>query len=87
MCSSEPKAFAKAAVEPAPFKRSNGEPYLEPHHTRRLADGGPDHPRWVGAICPACHREIHHGQKGRTKNEDLQRKLTLIEKRDASFAT
>ena len=37
---------------PAPFLRAGGHPYLEPHHTRRLSDGGPDHPRWVGAICP-----------------------------------
>lgn len=65
--------------KPAPFQRSNGEPYLEPHHTRRLADGGPDHPRWVGAACPACHREIHHGEHGRTKNEALQNRLTTIE--------
>src|ERR1700746_1774493 len=23
---------------------------------RRLSDGGPDHPRWVVAVCPNCHR-------------------------------
>lgn len=73
------KGICESCDEPAPFKRSNGEPYLEPHHTRRLADGGPDHPRWVGAVCPACHREIHHGQNGRTKNEALQNKLALVE--------
>lgn len=65
---------------PAPFRRSNGEPYLEPHHTRRLADGGPDHPLWVGAVCPACHREIHHGELGRTKNDMLQERLKLLER-------
>lgn len=32
---------------PAPFTKPNGQPYLEPHHIRRLSDGGPDHPRWV----------------------------------------
>jgi 5-methylcytosine-specific restriction enzyme A len=73
------KGICESCDNPAPFKRSNGEPYLEPHHTRRLADGGPDHPRWVGAVCPACHREIHHGQNGRTKNEELQKKLALVE--------
>ncbi|HWJ17683.1 MAG TPA: ArdC family protein [Geobacterales bacterium] len=26
-----------------------------------------------------CHREIHHGQNGRTKNEELQKKLALME--------
>ena len=71
--------ICESCDKPAPFRRSNGEPYLEPHHTRRLADGGPDHPLWVGAVCPACHREIHHGEKGRTKNDELQKKLVLIE--------
>lgn len=69
--------------KPAPFKRSNGEPYLEPHHTRRLADGGPDHPRWVGAACPGCHREIHYGENGHTKNEALQKKLAHMERDDS----
>jgi 5-methylcytosine-specific restriction protein A len=27
---------------PAPFTTARGHPYLEPHHTRRLSDGGPD---------------------------------------------
>ena len=31
---------------PAPFVTAQGAPYLEPHHTRRLSDGGPDHPAW-----------------------------------------
>jgi 5-methylcytosine-specific restriction protein A len=44
----------------APFKKRSGEPYLEPHHIRRLSDGGPDHPRWVVAVCPNCHRRAHH---------------------------
>jgi 5-methylcytosine-specific restriction enzyme A len=66
--------ICESCDKPAPFERSNGEPYLEPHHTRRLADGGPDHPLWVGAICPTCHREIHHGREGRTRNVELQKK-------------
>lgn len=45
----------------APFLRSNGSPYLEPHHIRRLSDGGPDDPRFVIALCPNCHREAHFG--------------------------
>lgn len=63
------------------FKGPSSAPIynLEPHHTRRLTDGGPDHPRWVGAACPACHREIHHGEHGRIKNEALQDKLGTIE--------
>jgi len=77
------RGICESCDEPAPFRRSNGEPYLEPHHTRRLADGGPDHPVSVGAVCPSCHREIHYGEKGRTKNEELQGKITLAERRTA----
>jgi 5-methylcytosine-specific restriction protein A len=63
----------------APFWRKNGTPYLEPHHTHRLADGGPDHPRHVGAICPTCHREIHHGEHGPSLNESLKKHLSQLE--------
>ena len=65
----------EACGKSAPFLRDNGEPYLEPHHTRRLSDGGPDHPRWVGGVCPNCHREIHYGREGKKVNEKLQRYL------------
>lgn len=40
----------------APFVTSQGRPYLESHHVRRVSDGGPDHPKWVIALCPNCHR-------------------------------
>lgn len=65
--------------EPAPFKRVDGSPYLEPHHTTRVSDGGLDHPRFVGAICPTCHREIHHGLDGKRRNAELTEYLTEIE--------
>jgi hypothetical protein len=48
-----------------------------PH--RRVSDGGPDHPRWVGAICPTCHRNIHHGIDGLAINEKLMARLGEIE--------
>ena len=65
--------------EPAPFKRVDGSPYLEPHHTTRVSDGGLDHPRFVGAICPTCHREIHHGLGGKIRNAELIEYLAEIE--------
>jgi 5-methylcytosine-specific restriction protein A len=46
--------------QPAPFTGISGAPFLEVHHVRRLSDGGPDHPRWVVAICPNCHRRAHY---------------------------
>jgi len=64
---------------PAPFQARSGELYLEPHHVRRRADDGPDHPRWVAAICPNCHREIHSGMVGDDINRRLGEKLRAIE--------
>lgn len=64
---------------PAPFERLGGGPYLEPHHTRRVSDGGPDHPRWVAALCPTCHRRIHHGTGGDELNTQIVARLGRIE--------
>jgi 5-methylcytosine-specific restriction protein A len=69
----------EACQRPAPFKRKDGSLYLEPHHTRRLADGGPDNPVWVAGICPTCHREIHHGLDGSALNEKLMKHIASIE--------
>jgi 5-methylcytosine-specific restriction protein A len=65
--------------KPAPFHRADGSPYLEPHHIRRVSDGGPDDPRSVGAICPTCHREIHYGASGEAKNTLLQEAVRCAE--------
>jgi len=50
--------ICEGCEKPAPFRTSKG-PYLECHHLHRLADGGPDHPANVIALCPNCHREVH----------------------------
>jgi 5-methylcytosine-specific restriction protein A len=63
----------------APFLRADGTAYLEPHHIRRLTDGGPDHPKHVGAICPNCHREIHHGRDGVARNNLLRDRVWALE--------
>jgi 5-methylcytosine-specific restriction protein A len=34
-------ATCEACGRPAPFSRLDGSPYLEPHHIRRVSDGGP----------------------------------------------
>lgn len=65
--------------KPAPFSRKDGTAYLEPHHIRRVSDGGPDHPAWVAALCPTCHREVHYGANGPTRNEDLMKYLASVE--------
>jgi 5-methylcytosine-specific restriction protein A len=64
---------------PAPFTRRDGSPYLEPHHIRRLSDGGPDHPAFVIALCPNCHRRVHAGEDGDTYNTTLLARMQQIQ--------
>jgi len=54
-------------------------PYLEPHHTHRLADGGLDHPAYVAGVCPTCHRRVHHGKDGDKYNESIASYVQAIE--------
>lgn len=56
---------------PAPFALLNGSPFLEVHHLHRLADGGPDLPENVAALCPNCHRAVHHAAERATLTETL----------------
>ncbi|WP_290975287.1 HNH endonuclease signature motif containing protein [Herbaspirillum sp.] len=72
------KGICEACGRPAPFKKKNGEPYLETHHTTRLADQGLDHPDSVGAVCPTCHRNIHSGLNGDQINAQLKEKLHCL---------
>jgi 5-methylcytosine-specific restriction protein A len=63
----------------APFRTPAGKLYLEPHHTRRISDGGPDHPGAVIALCPTCHRRVHHATDGDAYNHVLMANLVRIE--------
>jgi hypothetical protein len=65
----------------APFYRLDGTPYLEPHHTTRLADGGPDHPSHVIALCPNCHCRAHHAHDATEFNSELKALLRKLESR------
>lgn len=73
------KGVCESCEQPAPFMTPTNNPYLEPHHIRRLTDGGPDDPRYVGAICPNCHRQIHHGRGGQKLNDRLLERVVAKE--------
>jgi hypothetical protein len=46
----------------APFvRRLDGTPFLEVHHRTPLSEGGEDTTENALALCPNCHREVHHG--------------------------
>ena len=63
----------------APFKTKYGRGYLEPHHIRRLNDGGLDHPAHVAAVCPNCHRRAHYGVDGEKMNKLLATQISDLE--------
>jgi 5-methylcytosine-specific restriction protein A len=64
----------------APFRKADGRPYLEPHHTTRLADDGPDHPAKVIGLCPNCHRRAHSAEDAAVFNRSLKRKVARLER-------
>ena len=76
------EGICEACNSPAPFKTAKNEPYLEVHHLFRVADGGPDDPDGVAAICPTCHRRIHHGYDGKDFNK---RVAAEIRKKEMEF--
>lgn len=53
--------ICEACLQPAPFVRADGSPYLEVHHLLPLSEGGEDTTRNALAVCPNCHRRLHHG--------------------------
>ena len=71
--------------EKAPFRKTNGEPYLEVHHIRKLSDGGLDHPVNCAAITPNAHREIHFGDAGDELDERLALLIRLKEEKLAKY--
>lgn len=63
--------ICESCRKPAPFKRTNGSPYLESHHIHKLSEDGSDRPDHVAAICPTCHRRIHFGKDGKHLDNQL----------------
>lgn len=45
---------------PAPFKGTDGLPYLEVHHVMPLSSHGSDTTANAVALCPNCHRRCHY---------------------------
>lgn len=45
--------------QPAPFRDSEGNPYLEVHHVIWLSRGGEDSTDNTVALCPNCHTRMH----------------------------
>lgn len=70
--------------QPAPFLDERQELYLESHHVTMLAEGGADTPENTAALCPTCHRELHHGAERRAKTEVLR--VRIVAKEEGTYA-
>ncbi|AYN69076.1 HNH endonuclease [Euzebyella marina] len=64
----------------APFNTDQGEFFLEVHHIKALSKGGSDTIENTIALCPNCHREIHHGTNRLKIEEGLFKKIPRIKK-------
>ena len=61
------------------FEGRDGRPYSEVHHIEPLADGGTDVTINVASLCPAHHREAHHGRQA----EAIKAALTNLRRLNA----
>jgi hypothetical protein len=62
----------------APFLGSDGLPYLEVHHVRKLAEKGSDTTSNAVAVCPNCHRELHYGEQSKELVAKIYRKVDRL---------
>lgn len=76
----EAKGKCECCSRQAPFHGSDGEPFLEVHHLRRLAEGGSDRVFNAVAICPNCHRNLHHGINAKELRESMYGRITRLVK-------
>jgi 5-methylcytosine-specific restriction protein A len=73
------KGKCEKCGENGPFiSETTNTRYLEVHHVKRLADGGYDSVSNAVAICPNCHRELHHGSNKLQLLEELYRKISRL---------
>lgn len=74
----EAKGNCECCLQSAPFKTTDGTPFLEVHHVRQLADQGSDTVTNAVALCPNCHRELHYGENRLVLVEHLYRVISRL---------
>lgn len=55
------------------FEKTDGTIFLEVHHIVALSEGGEDSLENAAAVCPNCHRELHHGKDRHILRASMQR--------------
>lgn len=62
----------------APFQTPDDRPYLEVHHVKTLAIGGPDTVENTVALCPNCHRAMHYSKSREKLVDDIYRRVPRL---------
>ncbi|MEH7075794.1 HNH endonuclease [Neobacillus drentensis] len=72
------KGICQLCEKEAPFLDKLGKPFLEVHHIHYLSKGGSDTIDNVVAVCPNCHRRIHHLELEKDNKKILEKALVNI---------
>ncbi|MEH6672230.1 HNH endonuclease [Halopseudomonas sp.] len=72
------KGSGECCEKPAPFVSAVGEPFLEVHHVKKLAEQGSDTTSNAVALCPNCHRALHYGSHAKELIEGLYARITRL---------
>lgn len=72
------KGICQLCGKKAPFKRPDGEPYLESHHIQWLSKGGADSIGNTVALCPNCHKKMHVVNYEKDINKLLAANMKLL---------
>lgn len=72
------QGICENCYQKVPFSTFDGVPYLEIHHVKQLADGGPDTVDNTVAVCPNCHRELHYGENAKELSDNLYKKISRL---------
>jgi 5-methylcytosine-specific restriction endonuclease McrA len=75
---SQADRVCECCCKEAPFEKEDGTPYLEVHHVRPLAEGGPDNVENAIACCPNCHRRLHQGRDRLELREELIKRIPRL---------
>lgn len=72
------KFICESCDQDAPFKKDDGQQFLEVHHVVPLVEGGPDVVSNAVALCPNCHRAMHYSSDRGTRAERLYQKVNRL---------
>jgi 5-methylcytosine-specific restriction protein A len=69
------RGICQLCGQPAPFKDSKKNPYLEVHHVVWLSRGGEDSTDNTVALCPNCHARMHVVED----EADMKKLMTVLQ--------